>query len=358
MIRVPLVKVRCIPLFRFHYQLWCFLLLTAAFTSCHKSRKVNLSFYYWKTTYRQQPTEARYLKALHCRKLYLRIMDIDLNASGAGLAPVSPVTFKSPVAADVALVPVVFIVNKALLSQTHQQLDNLAGKIVPFVQAKAEQAGKTGFEELQIDCDWTRTTRDNYFYLLKSIKGRPELKGRLLSVTLRLHQLKNRQSSGVPPVNRVMLMCYNMGDLRRYGPHNSILEQSDLEKYAGSSLSSYGKHVDVGLPLFSWAVVFRQHEYAGISKRMNQALLLNPDLFASAGNNQYRLQTDMPAYGLQRGDEIRWEAVETSELQNAARYIARYINTDTINVIYFSLDAQTLTHYPYETLEKTAALFR
>lgn len=344
------------PVFRNRIWLCALLLLI---TSCHKARKVNVSFYYWKTTYQQHPTENNYLKALHCRKLYMRIMDVDLNTTGNGLVPISPITFQSSLADSIALVPVVFIVNKALMGQTHPQLDELAAKITRFVQGKVTQAGKTTFPELQIDCDWTRTTRDNYFYLLGRIKALPALKRKLLSATLRLHQLKNQRSNGVPPVNRVMLMCYNMGDLRRYGVHNSILEQSELEKYAGSNLSSYSRPVDVGLPLFSWAVVFRKHLYAGISKRMNLKLLRDSSLFDSTDNNMFQLKTDLASYGLQRGDEIRWENVPIKQLQEAARYLARYINnTDATNIIYFHLDTPILTCYPHETLEKTAALFR
>lgn len=347
---------KLISVFRNHLWIYALLLIT---TSCHKARQVNLSFYYWKTTYQQQPTENSYLKVLHCNKLYMRIMDVDLNTAGNNLTPVSPITFQSPLADSITLVPVVFIVNKALISETHPQLDALAGKIFNFVQGKITQAGKSGYPELQIDCDWTRTTRDNYFYLLARIKALPALKGKLLSATLRLHQLKNQRSNGVPPVDRVMLMCYNMGNLHQYGVQNSILEQTELEKYAGRNLSAYTRPVDIGLPLFSWAVAFRKREYIGISKRVNLQLLHNPSLFTNTDNNLFQLKTDLPSYGLQRGDEIRWESVSVDNLQRAAHYLVRYMNdTDFTNIIYFHLDAPTLTHYNYETLEKTAALFR
>ncbi len=283
---------------------------------------------------------------------------MDVDVVDGNTIPVSPVTFKTPLPDSVQIVPVVFVVNEVLKNRTHKQLDDLAGKIVYYVAGKIKQSGKTSFNELQIDCDWTQTTRDNYFYLLNCIKANNQLKNKYLSATLRLHQLKNQKGSGIPPVNRVMLMCYNMGNLRKYGSQNSILEQSELEKYIGHNLSKYPMPVDVGLPLFSWAVVFREKQYAGIAKRLNLALLSDNKLFHQNEPHLYTLQQNLPDYGLKRADEIRWETISGDQLQHAAQHIQKYLKSDTVNIIYFHLDEQSLKHYPYETLEETAALFR
>jgi len=326
------------------------------FTSCHKKRVVNTSFYFWKTVYEQNTVEKQYLDSLSCKKLYVRIMDVDGGDNGP--VPVSPISFKEAIPNKVQLVPVVFIVNEVLKMQSNKQLDDLAAKIVYYVKGKVRQSGKMGFDELQIDCDWTRTTRDKYFYLLQRIRANPSLKNKQVSATLRLHQLKNQKSSGVPPVNRVMLMCYNMGNLRKYGTQNSILEQDELEKYLGDNLNRYPMPIDVGLPIFSWAVVFRQKQYIGIAKRLHSEDVNNKILFKANGNSLYTLLSDMPALGLKRGDEIRWENISAEKLHAAASYIEQYISSDTVNIIYFHLDQQTLKHYTYETLEETAALFR
>jgi hypothetical protein len=331
-------------------------MLLLVFSSCHKKRVVNTSFYYWKTVFGNNKVENQYLDSLHCKKLYVRIMDVDKGDNGP--VPISPITFKNALPNSVQIVPVIFIVNQVLKSRTHQQLDDLANKIVYYVNGKIKQSGKTSFNELQIDCDWTRTTRDNYFYLLRRIKNNADLKGKQLSATLRLHQLKNQKSSGIPPVNRVMLMCYNMGNLRKYGTQNSILEQSELEKYMNNNLAAYPVPIDVGLPIFSWAVVFRQKQYAGIAKRLQNQNFTDRKLFKTTANNFYTLQEDLPKYGLKRGDEIRWEDLPANKLLTAANYIQKYISSDTVNIIYFHLDEPTLKHYTYESLEKTTAVFR
>jgi hypothetical protein len=331
-------------------------LLGLTLVSCHEQKRADVSFYFWKTVYQENKTAQMYLDSMDSKKMYIRMMDVD--AGDAGPVPVSPVTFKTAVPAGIEVVPVVFIVNKVIQNQTHQQLDNLAGKIVYYVNGKIKQAGKTRFEELQIDCDWTRTTRDNYFYLLTRIRANPSLKNKKISATLRLHQLKNQAGSGVPPADRVMLMCYNMGNLRKYGTQNSILDQDELEKYAGKNLSRYPMPIDIGLPLFSWAVVFRHHLYTGISRGLNLGMLKDHKLFEELEPSLYTLKQDMPALALKAGDEIRWEASTAQNLHSAAKYLQQYTTTDPINIIYFHLDEQLLKLFPYETLEKTAALFR
>lgn len=337
-------------------RVWFLLLLVLFFGSCKPGRKVNTYFYYWKTVYRQNTTESAYLQHLQTRKLYVRMMDVDIDEGGVNPVPVSPISFENKLPDTIAIVPVVFIVNNVLRQMNKAQLAGLARKIVHFVDGKVNQAGKSAYAELQVDCDWTAETRDNYFYLLSALK--PLLAHKTLSATLRLHQVKTQRASGVPPVNRVMLMCYNMGNLRKYGDQNSIIQLSELKKYIGDNLGSYPIKMDVGLPLFSWAVAFRDKAYIGIAKRINFINLNAQDKFQSQGNNLYEAKTDLPEYGLKKSDIIRWESAPVSDLNAVATYLSHYIKQDTVNVIWFHLDEPVLKNYKYEELEKVGYLLR
>lgn len=338
---------------RFGYYL---LLIVVLSVSCKPGRKVNTSFYYWKTVYRQNATESAYLNHLHSHKLYVRIMDVDMDEDGATPIPISPIVFQSKLPDTLQIVPVVFIVNDVLRNLSHGKMDGMVRKLYAFVSSKVKQSGKADFSELQIDCDWTVETRDNYFYLLKQIK--PLLGSRQLSVTLRLHQLKNKRSSGIPPADKVLLMCYNMGNLRKYGNQNSIMELSELKKYAGDNLNSYPMPMDIGLPLFNWAVAFRNKQYIGIDKRIKFNILNDRNQFASNGNNMYSTKTDLPAYGLQKGDEVRWEDSAFKDVQAVTAYIARYLKPGDVNVVYFHLDEDVVKKYRYDDLQNTADLLR
>lgn len=334
------------------------LILESCFSSCRHNRVINTSFYFWKTVYKTNKTESNYLTRVHAHKLYMRIMDVDMDENGLNPVPISPITFQAKLPDTVEIVPVVFIVNNILKVTTRPQLDVLAGNIVRFVNDKVQQAGKNSFTELQIDCDWTASTRENYFYLLGQLRQVKALKAKVISATLRLHQLKNQKGSGIPPVNRVMLMCYNMGNLRKYGEQNSILEISELKKYLGDNVTTYPMPIDIGLPLFSWAVAFRNKEYSGIAKRISPNDLNNKNQFIFIKNNIYQAKTNLPDYGLKTNDEVRWENVSAGNLQATATYLSPLLKADTVNVIYFHLDEATIKTYTYDDLEKTTHLFR
>ena len=329
-----------------------FLLLMAG---CKPARKVSTSFYYWKTVYRQNPTESKYLKNLNAQKLFVRIMDIDLSETSAEAVPVSPIEFKDKLPDSLELVPVVYIVNNVLRDMNKADIAAMAPKIIRFVNAKVKQAGKSNYQELQIDCDWTAQTRDKYFYLLQQL--RTLLLRKTLCVTLRLHQLKNLQSSGIPPANKVLLMCYNMGNLRKYGNQNSIINLKELKKFAGENIATYPLPVDVALPLFSWAVAFRNKQYLGIARQIKFGNLNDRKSFLVDGNNLYQAQTNLPAYGLLRGDEVRWETTNYYELEETSGYIARFLNNPNPNIIFFHLDETVIKNYSTQQIQALSDIF-
>src|SRR5476649_942463 len=111
------------------------LMLVVFFAACKPGRKVNTSFYYWKTVYRQNTTENTYIKQLHVNKLYVRIMDVDMDEDGATPVPVSPITFQDKLPDTLQMVPVVFVVNDILRNLTHDKLNDLSRKLYQFVSA-------------------------------------------------------------------------------------------------------------------------------------------------------------------------------------------------------------------------------
>lgn len=338
---------------KYKYIFFYIILLSA----CTKKREINTSFYYWKTVYKQDTLENSYLHHLKSKQLYVRIMDVDMSGSYTGEAvPVAPVSFADPLPDSLALVPVVFIVNDLFKTQDSSEIKQLAANISKYVKAKTEQGGKFNYRELQIDCDWTESTRKNYFRLLTELHQLN--KDKILSATLRLHQLKNQLKSGIPPVDRVLLMCYNMGNLRQYGSQNSILDVKELKKYAAENLALYPKGIDLALPLFSWAVVFRDKEYAGISKRIRAEDLNNTNLFFRQQNGLYVAKMNLPDFGIKENDEVRHEESKASEVEEAANYLSSYLSEKPFNLLYYHLDKTLFKNYTVHELEKISHLLR
>lgn len=323
---------------------------------CKQKSVIHPTFYYWKTDYDNKPAETAYLNQFKSKSLYVRIMDVDFNPDVQQPAPVSPIKFSDSLPSQVNIIPVVFIVNNVFNKIDSQQTVVLASRIAKFVDDKVKQAGKRNYAELQIDCDWTKTTRANYFKFLEQLKANSLLKHKTVSVTLRLHQVKNIVSSGIPPVEKAILMCYNMGNLRKYGEQNSILDQHEMDLYLKDYLAQYPLKLDVALPLFEWAVVFRNQQYAGISKHISKTQLKNPKLFKQREKSiLYDLLEDYPAAGLKQGDVVRWEEVSAPNLSVTAKFLSRYLKPEERNLVFYHLDTDLLKHFTHDNLQKIIA---
>lgn len=341
-----------IRLFLFLVPFWLLLL-----SSCSNS-KPETGFYFWKTVFQLDTVEYRALKEVAAKSIYIRIMDIDFDPSGVQAVPVSPITFSQPVRQEHALIPVVFINQRIFSEMDSLEIRALANKIVPFVSAKIKQAGKEEFNELQLDCDWTQSSRDKFFYLLKYIQELPALKGIVVSSTLRLHQVKNTVTSGIPPVKKVALMCYNMGNLRQFGNQNSILNQQDLKTYLGGPLRNYPLEMDIALPLFQWFVVFRNNNYIGISKHIREQDINNTTLFTHNPNsNLYILTVDLPKANLKKGDVVRFEKVTQNDLLQTAKFLRGELKGKKHQLIFYHLDQATLANHGNAELQEIIRAF-
>lgn len=343
---------------RWYTALIGILLLSQLYGGCGTpSARVNTSYYYWKTVYDPDSAEQAGLRNVGAKRIFIRMMDVDNQGPNGEAVPVSAITFREHLPDTLAAVPVVYIVNNVLRGLSVDQLEALAANICHFVSGKMKQAGKYGFDEFQIDCDWTATTRDNYFALLEAIRTQIDDTVRLTS-TLRLHQVRNLRSSGIPPVDRVLLMCYNMGNLRQYGDHNSILDLNEMDNYLNGFLKEYPLPLDIALPLFSWPVVFRDHQYLGISKRLSTALFADTNLFShQPGTTLYKLKGALPAAGLRNGDVVRYEETRWEDLAEAAAFLARHKRKEEFTLLLYHLDNQVLKNFSDEQIQQIVHRF-
>ena len=151
-----------------------------------------------------------------------------------------------------------FITNATLKNLPETSIEQLADNITSKIKRMLKSLGEVHVKEIQIDCDWTGSTRVKYFTLLKHITLKVKTRSAnfnlrediTISATLRLHQIKYHKKTGVPPVARGMLMFYNMGSPTQIDMQNSILNL-DIAKQYIENLESYPLPLDVALPIFS-----------------------------------------------------------------------------------------------------------
>ncbi|MBC9912469.1 hypothetical protein [Chitinophaga varians] len=337
------------------YLFLCLLILCFA---CQRPapRQITPAFYYWKQTWTGNANEMQYLRRLPAKRLYVKMFDTDVDPGTGKPIPVAMLREQTPLPDSIDIIPVVFIVNEVWSKPDTA----LATNINRLLEQLCQQIPAGRIPEIQIDCDWTRTSRDIYFAFLQQLREQSFFRHRQLSATIRMHQVKFLINSGVPPVDKGLLMCYNMGDLRKPGDHNSILDENTMKSYIGNDrVSAYPVPLDIALPLFDWSVLFRDGRYAGILRNIREADLQDTALFASSGKYVYTVLKDsvVNGYLLKAGNVVRRETSEPAMLETVSRMVARQRQDYDPVVIFYHLDSVTLHNYPLDELQKIYRFF-
>lgn len=225
--------------------------------SCSEGETVTerRSVYYWNTTFRIDSIKRDFLLRHHIDRIYVRYFDVVAGADGE---PMPNATIRFDGAHDSLeweVVPVVFILPEALDCRR----DHLAEKILDRVKQMSETHAMGPVEELQIDCDWTASTRSQFYEFMDCLKKLTSEQGITLSSTIRLHQL----SADPPPSDRGVLMVYNTGDLRDIDKEKPILDPEDVEPYL-KHLKSYRLPLSTAYPIYRWDLLFRNGRFVDI----------------------------------------------------------------------------------------------
>ena len=345
-----------------------------------KPKQVTRAFYYWKSAFQLSDYEKETLKKYGATRLYIKFFDVDWDAASRQAIPKAVVHFKEN--PPVAFVPTVFITNRTLEKLSWGGVNELADKIsekigqiyhqqiqaeIPRLTEKAEfSRTELHIKELQIDCDWTLQTRAKYFRLLHQLKEKLSKKHNhfeyevQLSATIRLHQIKFYRTTGIPPVARGMLMYYNMDDWKNPHTENSILDLTVAGRYA-DYLSDYPLPLDVVLPVFHWAIVYRYGKpLTFINHLTHKNILRNPAFRQMPQPNQYLTLTNtlLEGVALRKGDRLRVEESTFENLKISTKTLAQEIQNTTITFALYHLDSLNLSYYEKDSLSQIFQTFR
>ena len=320
--------------------------------STKKERKIERSFYYWKSVFSITDYERKAIADWNISTLYLKFFDVDWDKLTHQPLPIAQVRIKEPEILNKnfkCIIPTVFITNNCIRNIDSLQATELGVKISTLVN-KICNANQIAFTEIQIDCDWTVLTKENYFILLESIKKHQSI-NKKISATIRLHQIKYSNKTGIPPVDRGLLMAYNMGNLKDPSSNNSILESKELKKYI-SNLLSYPLLLDVGLPLFEWKILFRNNIYAGLIENLPDHFLDN-QVIKKISENRFKFLKDtvLNGYAFLKEDILRKEESSFDEIVAAERILTQNLSTKDIRLSLFHLDSLILKKYTAHEME-------
>lgn len=310
--------------------LFAFLLVT----SCNKAKEHPYSFYYWKTHLALNETEKKSLNESTDPFLYTRFFDVD--KVGGKFQPVAAITKDKSFETHKQIVPTVFITNQTFLHIQKEEIRFLAESIHQLIQKKAKDYQLKINNEIQIDCDWTAGTKDDYFEFLKELK---KISQKEITCTLRLHQVKDKNITGTPPVEKVYLMCYSTSSPLENSDKNSILDLNIMKSYL-SKLENYPiKKIEVALPIYSWGIVTNHLGKHKLINALSAKDLDNPD-FKKISDKEIEILKDGFYFGnfLNKGFKIKVEEISQEQLESATEFLDKKIST--FNIIYYQLDSK------------------
>jgi hypothetical protein len=355
-------RVSLYPILKLYFMrpIGILLFFAVVFISCEKEVKTknNYSFYHWSTTYHPTEKTDQLIKDGGTYKEYVRFFDLTVDQKANSVFPIATIQFDEEVQIIAKeIIPVVYIRNEVFLHKdgSKNNLNKLAKNTAEKIKRIQNKnlMGKAAVKQIQIDCDWTNRTKTNFFEFLRFLKK--EMPGYVISATLRLHQVKFKERTGVPPVDRVVLMAYNVGDLGDEEEMNSIISNEVTAQYL-EQLEDYPLPYDVALPLFEWGVLYRDGKLKGLIRDLTPSLL--ESAFAKAGKeNTYKATSDSYINGIfiYKGDDLRVETVNKEKLQELSSMIKKASGSDAnYETIFYHINSPLTLKFSSDELSSFA----
>ncbi|MTB52360.1 hypothetical protein [Lewinella sp. W8] len=304
---------------KFWGEIWI-IILVVAITACQNEppEPPQPTFYHWQTRLAPDSLSRALLAEADADRLYVKAYDLiweNGRATPTAILELGDTTGLPP------LVPVIFITQEVIQQQPVNKLPALAKNMAALLQ---EILGND-FPEVQLDCDWTARTQVPYFSLLQSL--RELFPDKTISCTIRLHQYRDRKTQGIPPVDRGVLMAYNVGELAEWSTENSIIDTTLLKGYLRDQ-PPYPIPLDPAIAVYDWAVVFRNDALAYLINEPDLRELRDTSRFAALTSDSLRYVVKTSTYYegiyLYRGDLIRREIAPVELIDSQLKIIERH----------------------------------
>jgi len=313
---------------------YLYLLLVLLGACSYEDTPPEQALYCWKTQVQFSAEEADFVKNNRIERLYIRYCDVGLRDNAP--VPIAPVDIDTLSVQGKTVIPVVYLKNEIFNSELTEgnstYISTLAHKLGDYIE-QINRYYHLRVSEVQFDCDWSLSTKQAYFSMLQAFKKEYPY---LLSATIRLHQVKYREETGVPPVDYGVLMYYNMGRISATGA-NSIYDRSTALRYLGK-LREYPLPLDIALPMFAWGVHSADGQVlnlvGGLTHAEAQAISTLVRIDAS---DIYKVaeQTYYKGRVWQAGDLIKIEEVSDAQRKEMLADLREYSSEPIRRVIWF-----------------------
>ncbi|MEL7119634.1 MAG: hypothetical protein AAFO07_09340 [Bacteroidota bacterium] len=339
------------------------LLITIAFLQAcdffttNTTTPVTRGFYHWKAIVGEDDDYSDYNENLNVEVIYLHLFDIDWDYNLQEAVPKAQFD-RTPDFGEVKIVPTIFITNRTFdwMPETSDEL--LIGRMMDKVDFMMKEENMS-FSEIQLDCDWTQKTKDHFFAFLTKLKLQLKERSVKLSVTIRLHQIAYPEKTGVPPVDRGMLMFYNMGKLESWEEENSILNLNTAKEYL-DRLDEYPLPLDLALPIYSWGIIFRDNEMIKLMNSASNLDFANDPRYQEVGPNRYKILKSSYNEGsyLYKDDYVKIESISFERLQAASKLLNPYFANKEFTLTFYHLNKTFTNRFTDAQLDQIYNSFR
>lgn len=313
--------------------------------SCQQ--KKNIAFYFWESNFQISDFEQHYLDSLAVQQLYVRFFDVDIKNGKA--VPVGTIQIHEKNKYQ-QIIPVVFITNETFKVLPQKEVTQLASNIQRKISFLYPNISDKTLQEIQIDCDWTESTKEKYFHFLNELKQ--QNKTLQISATIRLHQIRDRIQTGIPPIDKGVLMYYATSNPLDFKDKNSILDNAVAQNYI-KNIDSYPLKLDVALPIYSWAIVENQVGEKRLINNIRNEDLIDTSLYQKLKPNFYVVKKAHYLKGnyIYEDFTIKTESISAQDLKIAQENIAKKLKNKWEKILYFQLDSSNLVHYSVQQLK-------
>jgi hypothetical protein len=320
------------------------------FSEKHR-HKVRFAHYWWNSHF--NPDTLQMKRIGNNGLLYLHVFDIDAQPGSEPkpMAELREFNYRP----GMQIVPVVYITQRTFKAMKPENDSMLAGNIMRYCEQILRTKRNT-WAGFQIDCDWTESNQNRYFDFLKAIKA--AIGNLPLSATIRLHQIKFREKTGVPPIDRGMLMLYNAGEIQKMQRKNSIFEPDVVQPYL-HRLNEYPLPLDYALPTFAWGMVYRLGNLVTILPERAADSVIALSHFKKLDQELFEcLQSGFHnGFYFLKGDRLKVETIDPLRCKQAAELLLPYIKSDTFTIVFYQLGSPTYMRYDEEELEAIRHVF-
>lgn len=321
-----------------------FILFLGGCKSENTPKELGRAVYFWKTTFELSHKETTFLEKNIIEKIYLRFFDVDMLQNEA--VPKGIVSLKSKVSQEI--VPTVFITNRVFERLKFEQIEDLSAKILGQINKISRN-----HKEIQLDCDWTLSTKNKYFFFLQKLKEKSP-KTMRFSATIRLHQIKFYEKTGIPPVDEGVLMLYNTGDWRKLKEENSIFDPQTTMNYL-DNLSDYPLHLNFAFPIFHQVLAYRNGIFYTFIKNCSLDEIKESQSFEKTElENQFLCKFDIQFKNIsfRKNDVLKYENSDFDKINRTQTRILSKTKAPKTNIILYHLDEKNLSNYPQKQISE------